>query len=164
MQQLIEMIRSRCEEVGDCWEWQGYTHVVSGMPVMSYQGRNNRVRRVLAMGLGMNCCGKVVTNTCRNMLCVNPEHLQLMLRQSFNRRNAKEHAGLYINPAHRAKKAKIMRARSRLTPEIVEAIRNDPRPQRVIAEAYGTTQPTVSHIKRGHTWRDYTNPFIQLIK
>lgn len=164
MSHLVEKIRSRCEEIGDCWEWQGARHKNGGAPMVNHQGRPNQVRRILAMAAGMNCCGKVVTNRCRNILCVNPEHIQLMLRQTLQRRTAKEHAGAFMNPASRAKVAQRQRLRSPLTPQIVEVIRADPRSQRTIAAAYGISQSSVSQIKRGARWQDYGNPFIQLFK
>ena len=43
--------------------------------------------------------------------------------------------------------------RSNLTPEKVLSIRNDNRPQYVIAEEYGVHQSTICLIKSGKTWR-----------
>lgn len=45
------------------------------------------------------------------------------------------------------------RPNSRLTEEIVRAIRSDQRPQRVIAAEYGVTQSTVSLAVKGKKWK-----------
>lgn len=164
MSQLIDRIYARCEEIGDCWEWQGAKALHGGAPTINFAGKPRSIRRVLAEEAGMNCCGKVVTNKCRNLLCVNPEHLQVMSRSALQRRSAKENAGNWQNAARRAKLAERKRAASRITPEMVQAIRDDPRKQREIAQAYGVSQTSVSQIKRGARWADFTSPWIGLMK
>jgi hypothetical protein len=163
MQHLLARIQSRTEEVGDCWEWQGALQAYSRVPVMSHKGKHQCVRRWVAQAVGHDVEGKVVTYRCGNNLCVNPEHLQLMTKSALHQRVSRQQVHK-INMANRIRIAEARRANAKLTPEQVQAIRDDPRLQREIAKDYGITQPTVSSIKRGEIWRDYTNPFIQLIK
>lgn len=162
MQQLLAHIQSRTEEIGDCWEWQGALQAVSRVPVMRHKGKNACVRRWVAIALGHNIEGKVVTHNCGNHLCVNPEHLQVMTKSALQKRTNKTQVH-HMTVPRRQRVAAARRASAKLTPEQVQAIRDDPRYQTVIAQEYGISQSTVSEIKRGETWRDYTNPFIQLI-
>jgi predicted XRE-type DNA-binding protein len=164
MSQLIDRIFTRCLEIGDCWEWQGALHKRGRTPVINYQGKPSSVRRVLAMHLGHNCTGRLASNSCLNPICVNPKHIQLILRQTLQRRIAREREHYYLNQATRAKIAARQRDRSKLTMDIVQDIRDDPRPQRTVAKVFGVSQSTVSGIKRGVRWQDFNNPFMQLIK
>lgn len=161
MNQLLAHIQSRTEEIGDCWEWQGAVQVRSRTPVMRYQKRHQCVRRWVAEAMGHNIEGKVVTYKCGNHLCCNPEHLQVMTKTALQKRTNKHHIR-YMSMTRRQRVAAARRATAKLKLEQVQAIREDPRPQREIAREYGISQPTVSAIKRGEMWRDYTNPFIHL--
>ena len=162
MSQLVERIRSRCEEVGECWEWQGALQKTKGAPVMYVDKKNGCVRRWIALEMGHEVEGKVVTHKCGNHLCVNPEHLQVMNRTAFHKRTGKNQAK-DMGIDRRQRVALARRANAKLTPEKVQAIRDDTRAQHVIAQEYGISQSTVSQIKRGGAWRDYTNPFFQLL-
>lgn len=162
MSQLIERIRSRCEEVGECWEWQGALQKVSRTPVIRHSGNARCVRRVIAEGQGHNIVDKVVTYKCGNKLCCNPDHLAVMTKTALQKRTNKHHVR-YMSLSRRQRVAEAKRATAKLTPQQVEAIREDTRPQRAIAKAYGISQTTVSRIKRGEMWRNYTSPFIHLL-
>lgn len=161
--QDIESIRSRCEEIGDCWEWQMALQLRSRSPVMRYQGKHMCVRRVVALAMGHNIEGKVATYKCGNNLCVNPDHIVVMTKTTLQKRTNKVNVQ-YMHPTRRQRVAAARRASAKLSPEIVQKIREDTRAQRKIASDYGITQTTVSRIKRGEMWRDYTNSFIQLFR
>lgn len=162
MSQLIDRIRSRCEEVGDCWEWQGAVQQRSRTPVMRCNGQHRCVRRAVAEDLGHSIEGKVVTYRCGNHLCCNPEHVQVMTKTALQKRTNKHHVR-YMSLSRRQRVAAARRATAKLTLEQVQAIREDARPQREIAKDYGVSQTTVSRIRRGEIWRNYTNPFIHLL-
>jgi hypothetical protein len=162
MSQLIERIRKRCEEIGDCWEWQGALQQRSRTPVMRSNGNNRCVRRVIAEDQGHNIEGKIVTYKCGNHLCCNPDHLQVMTKTALQKRTNKNHVR-YMSLSRRQRVAAARRNKSKLTSDQVQAIRDDTRPQRAIATSYGISQTTVSRIKRGEIWRNYTNPFIHLL-
>lgn len=162
MSTMIEFIKSRCHEVGECWEWAGATQTRSRVPIMRHLGNSMPVRRVLALALGHDLAGKVATYRCGNQLCCNPSHVVVMSKTALQRRtNAK--CVRYLHPTRRARVASARRSRAKLTPEQAQMIRDDPRAQRVIAAEYGITQTTVSRIKRGEMWRDYMTPFSQLL-
>jgi hypothetical protein len=135
----------------------------SRSPVMRYQGEHMCVRRVVALVLGHNIEGKVATYKCGNSRCVNPEHIVVMTQTTLQRRTNKVNVQ-YMHPTRRQRVAAARRANAKLSPEAVQKIRDDPRAQREIASDYGITQSTVSRIKRGEMWRDYTNSFIQLFR
>lgn len=93
--------------------------------------------------------GDQVLHTCDTPSCVNPKHLFL----GSNQDNVDDR----VAKGRSARAACERNANAKLTPEQVEAIRSDPRSQRVIGEAYGVTQTNVSAIKRGVTWSPSTN-------
>ncbi len=149
-------------EVGECWEWQGALQTNAPVPTMNFNGKVGPVRRHIAEHLGLPIEGKLATCNCGNALCVNPDHVVLVTRRKLQQRIAKEirHA---VNPVRMKRLADRARAHSKLTPEQVQAIREASGKQRDIAALFGVSQATVSSIKRGRTWRDYSNPFAQLI-
>lgn len=149
-------------EVGECWEWQGALQSNAPVPTMNFNGKVGPVRRHIAEHLGMPVEGKLATCNCGNALCVNPEHVVLVTRKKLQQRIAKEirHA---VNPVRMKKLSDRARAQGKLTLEQAQAIRDAVGKQRDIAAQFSVTQATVSAIKRGRTWRDYTNPFAQLI-
>lgn len=158
---LMDYVRERIEEVGECWEWQLAFHS-GGYPVAHWGGKVLNVRRALLKELGADVERRFATYRCGNCLCVRPEHIEAATRAKIHKRAAKKTKyGTLIT--RRQKLAAAARRRSRLTPEQVEAIRNDSRPQRTVALEYGISQSTVSLIRLGLTWRDYTNPFSQLL-
>jgi len=162
MKELIERVRGHIEEIGDCWEWTGATQSNAPTPTMNYKGRVGAVRRFLAEAQGKAIKGKLVTCKCRNELCVNPDHLLVVTRKRLQEMVSKER-NYTSNPVRMKKLADKAREKSKLNPELAAEIRNADGTQRAIAAQYGVTQATVSVIKRGKTWRDYFNPFIQLI-
>ena len=159
---FLELLEKNSEEVGDCWEWTGALQVRSPTPVMRFQQQTNQVRRFIAQAKGRQLDGdRLVTCKCRNELCVNPEHVVVITRKRLQELLAKEHKH-QANPVRMKKLADKARSKSKLNPELVEEIRNAEGPQREIAKRYGITQAAVSSIKRGRTWKDYTNPFAGL--
>jgi len=101
----------------------------------------------------------VVSPTCGNPMCVNPEHLQA--RTIAQARAAAAERGAYLNRARMRKSALTKRARSRITDETIAAIKaakNSP-------EAARLTGVSVSYawsIRVGRARQDYSNPFIGL--
>ena len=162
MKELIERVRRHIEEMGDCWEWTGATQANAPTPTMNYKGRVGSVRRFLAEAQGKSIKGKLVTCKCRNELCVNPDHLLVVTRKRLQEMVSKERK-YTSNPVRMKKLADKARENSKLTSELAAEVREADGTQREIAARYGVSQATVSVIKRGKTWRDYFNPFIQLI-
>lgn len=129
---------------------------------MRYNGEVNGVRRFLARDMGIDVKGKVATNKCGNWLCVNPAHILVVSRAALQKRIAKT-VNYNTNPLRQKKISDLKRQQSRLNMEIVEQIRQANDTQRNLAKTYGVTQATISCIKTGRTWRDYSNPFAALV-
>jgi predicted XRE-type DNA-binding protein len=104
---------------------------------------------------------RVATYMCGNPKCVKLEHLGEITRKTLQERNIS-----LMDAGQRLIKAKRVsvkaRTRAKLTVEIAREIVASNEPQRAIARKYGIGQSTVSQIKRGATWQDYTNPFLRL--
>lgn len=163
MSELIAKIYARCIEVGDCWEWQGAMQSIRHTPVMKYRGKTRIVRHLLLQDRGLDLEGKVCTYKCGNALCVNPEHLETISRQKLNKRITAQ-TMFQASTLRRARLATHARQHAKLTAELVEQIRQADGTQRAIAQHFGISQQTVSDIRRGRTWRDYSNPFLTLLK
>ena len=163
MSWLLEYLQARVDEVGDCWEWRRAVQGKGQIPVMRYQGRAQQVRRVIAVETGLWLEGKLATCKCANMRCVNPKHVVMVTRQQLQKRTAKV-TQMHFNPARCIKLAQSARRTGRLTEAQVAEIRAiDGMNQRDIAALYGITQSTVSAIRRGVKWKDYSNPYLQLL-
>jgi len=162
MDDLAEYIRQRCEEQGDCWEWLGALQSHGVTPMINYKQRVISVRRLIAEHQGHNIKGKVATYKCGNTLCVNPDHVQVLTRAKLSKRTTAD-LKYHTNPVRMKKLSDAARAKGKLTWDLVCQIREAQGRQRDIAERFGVSQATVSVILRGITWREYTNPFAQLV-
>jgi hypothetical protein len=162
MTELQERIRQRCVEVGDCWEWTGAMQPAGSTPTMRHNGRVTGVRRFLAIDMGLDVTNRVVTHKCGNSMCVNPDHIAVITRGKLQKRIAKQ-TNYQTNPLRMKKLADKARQNSKLNQEIVDQIRAAEGNQRKIAAEYGITQATVSCIRSGRTWRDYSNPFTAIV-
>ena len=161
---IQEYVQARSDEVGECWEWNRAVQGKTGVPVMRYEGRAQPVRRVLAIEMGILTQGRLATCRCANMRCVNPAHIVTMTRQQLQKRTAKL-TGMQANPARCRKLAQTARRTGKLTAAQVAEIRAiEGVKQRDIARMYGITQTTVSAIRRGVKWKDYSNMWLQLLK
>lgn len=94
--------------------------------------------------------GKVILHKCDNPACVNVEHLMLGTQLENVRDMDLKRRRVNNQPKGEAK------PNAKVTPEIVRAIRSDPRRQVDIAAHYGISQAVVSKIKLQQTWRHVT--------
>ena len=163
LQLLIDGQTRRC---GDCLDWIGATQ--RGAPAMRITASMNRpdlpaflrVRRWMwerhtGRRLGAR---QTLKPSCGSDTCINPEHQQPQRRGIEQRGRARP-------LAERASIARGVRlALGRLTPEQVRHIRESDAPSAALAARYGVTSANVGHIRRGDTWRDYANPWNQLLR
>lgn len=157
--ELFARVMAHVIEVGECWEWQGALKVSGTTPMLQWGGRTISVRRALLLAAGVRLGVRVATCRCGNELCVNPAHLEAITRAKLAKRSA---VAAPLNVLRQSKLSARARERSKLTLEIVQAIRAAEGTQRQIAAAFGVCQATVSYIRSNRSWRDYTNPFAQL--
>lgn len=162
MAALIERLHRHVQFIGECWEWEGAVQSSAPTPMMRWGEKTMPVRRVIAMQQGLDVHQRVVTCSCRNDLCVSPDHVVVMTRRKLQKIIAKER-NYQSNPLRMKRVSDKARVHAKLTLELAAEIREADGPQREIAARYGITQATVSSIKRGKTWRDYTNPFAQIL-
>lgn len=168
---LFDFIKDRCIIEGDCWNWQGAMQICGSTPTMNVRnpvtGKRGAMSVRRATLLEKHKAnphflkGKLATYSCGNAKCVNPEHTHAVSRRTLQKSLVKERGYLQC-PVRAQKLAKIMRAKSPLTPELVAQIRADESPQKEIARRFGVSQAAISKIKRWETWRDTANPFAQL--
>ena len=120
-----------------CWIWQGSTRGGYGM-ISNYGNTGSKMIGAhtfyYEQKYGKVPSGMVLDHLCDQRICVNPEHLKLCTHEENIRRG------------------KIPIIDENIAEEIRVAIANGDR-QCDIALKYGISQPTVSQIKRGITWR-----------
>lgn len=166
MSALFDRIFARCNEVGECWEWTGCMQSCQTTPMINYKGRPQSVRRLLATELGLPLTNRLATVRCMNRLCVNPEHIQTLTRKVMQARVAKANPAV-MSPSRMMRIALKARVRAKLDLDKVAQIRQmleEGIPQRAIGEKFGVSQNCISRIKRDTTWRDYSNPYLQLMR
>lgn len=165
MKELIERMQAHFYEDAGCWIWKGamQAQTKSAVPFMQWRGKVGAVRRHVAVEMGLKLGGKVATHSCGNPLCVNPDHIRVVTRSQFQRELAKRTTH-QASPARLAKIAEAKRSKAKLNEQAVAEIRQANEPQQVLAQRYGVSQATISEIKRGLIWRDFSNPFDQLAR
>lgn len=161
-----EELKSRCQEDGDCWIWQGIASK-GGVPKINVhcgRGKNGRsvlsARRVVWEALkGPIPEGKYITPSCGQPGCLNPEHLVYTTK-------AKIAAQIGARPDVKAKKAAAGAGershRAILTRAQVAEIRATSESPKKLAAMYGCSPSSIGKARRGETWQDYTNPFAGL--
>lgn len=160
----LDTIHDRCDEVGDCWIWRGaLSH--GSQPAININRRSTNVRRFVAEALlCRQTKGRYVTACCGEPLCVAPDHLRVVTRSQLNTMAA-ERTGYGQNLARAAKLAQARRRRARLSPELVQMIRESDLSDAQLAKQLGVAKSTINDARRGDTWRDYhNNPWTQLLR
>lgn len=158
----MDTIRDRCDEVGDCWIWRGaVSHGTA--PAINIDGKSTSVRRFVAGLLGRQTNSRYITACCGEPLCVSPDHLRAVTRSQLNILTAKR-TGYGQSLARAAKIAQARRRHARLSPELVQMIRESDLSDAQLATQLGVARSTVNDVRRGDTWRDYHNPWTQLLR
>ena len=157
----VESLKERCEEVGDCWIWNGY--VSNKTPMVDVNGTMTPVRRLFTRLLGKQVKrGTFFGISCDTYLCVCPEHTVQRDRRAHTANMGRKSA---TGPSNQARKMKITtqkRKAGKLDMEKAREIRAKEGTYRQIAEEYGISHALVGQIKRGRYWKDYSNPFAGL--
>jgi hypothetical protein len=155
---LIERIRLRCVECGDCWVWKGAA-VEDKHPQIKVNGRVLSVRRALYEAMhGPVPADREVAATCETRKCV--IHAEPQTHSRIGRRVAK--TGVYANPVRCANLANSKRTGSRLDAEKVADIRYGGETLLAVAQRYGITEGYASRIRRNLNWKEYGSPFAGL--
>ncbi|MBX3610381.1 MAG: hypothetical protein KF871_10855 [Hydrogenophaga sp.] len=157
----LEDIKARCDEVGECWFWNGGCDS-HGRPQKRHGGKTVYVRRLvreLADGQPVPP-GLVVAAKCGHKRCVSPDCSVATTTRRKAQMAAKR--GAYSSPAKAAKMARMKRAQSWITDEMVEQIRLAPGPSSRIAAETKVSLSHVKAIRRGSARRPIGTPFAGL--
>ena len=74
---LVEKFWNHVDKTGDCWIWYGRINYGHGVFNINSKARRSAARVAWVIIHGSIPYPNVVVQTCRNMLCMRPEHLQL---------------------------------------------------------------------------------------
>lgn len=151
---LEERFLSKVCKTPGCWNWQGST-IPDGYGQLQVCGRGvlaHRLSYELFIGPIINSLH--VLHSCDNRLCVRPSHLRLgtnreNIQDAFDRGRRQKGQGLVPTTFHNG-------VHHVLTPEDVRAIRESYKngdSYRELAQRYGVTIVTISHVVRRVTWR-----------
>lgn len=164
----LKQIKERCTECCDCWLWNGITSK-SGVPKINLHvgyGKGGRTvlstRRVVwQMAKGPIPAKGLITVKCGNPRCLNPEHLKLTDHAKVAAKNG---ARLDVKAKRAAAQMSFNRKqKAKLNPEAVELIRASEESAAELAARYGVGVSCVDKVRRGVTWKDYSNPFAALM-
>lgn len=145
---IMDRIKSKCTEDGDCLVWQGCCSSV-GYPAIRFKDHTWMVRRLVWAAAGKKVDkNHVIVQTCDDVNCVALGHLKTARRgPPMGRKQAASVS---------AKMALIKQARSSLTAADVLAIRASSEPLMVLAERYGKSKRAIQYIRSGDSWKNVT--------
>jgi hypothetical protein len=157
----MRLIRGRCDEVGDCWLWNGATGGRSDLPCIHHNGKTKYVHRVVYDLSHARGAGKlVVTPKCTNRLCVSPKCLEALPRKLALQRAGQR--GSYSRPSKVLATARSKRANSRYSDELIAEVRQSTAGPKQIARETGMSESYIKSIRNGTARRDYASPFAGL--
>lgn len=151
----LDYLHARCTESEGCLLW---TLRLDSGPITQIQGRSWKVRHLvwnLVHARGPAKGWLPMPTVCGNARCVHPDHLTLVRRNSavVGARRPLVHR---MNSAKRASGAK-------LTVQQAQEIRASTDILAVLAERYSISKSVASRVRQGTAWKDYRNPFAQLM-
>ena len=165
----LDDIKARCIEEGECWIWQGSVSP-GDVPSMRLPGSVDPerkligVRRWIAQQQGKQIKGLYATTSCKEKLCVCPDHVIVMNRKSLQKRAGKTMTKNQ-NPAAVARRvsARIRSGNVKIGYEVARQIREDDKSAHEWAKELDCSVSTVFNVRSGKTWRDYSSPFAGLM-
>lgn len=170
---FVARVRARCEEVGDCWVWQGARKKISDQPVLQLkEHRVVSVRRHLAQLAGRRhahdrAWSATALPVCE-IGCVNPEHVRMVDRTTLQRESAaRMDAGTVLGRRKKAFDRIVSRGCARLTEEMRAEIEVSKEPAAALARRFGVVKSTVSAYRNGLTFvlpKMKNNPFSGLMR
>ena len=140
-----------------CWLWVGTLRGSNLYGVIKSNGKSTAAHRYSYETFkGQIPEGFVVCHHCDTPSCVNPNHL-FIGTQADNEADKVRKGRQSKGERHCAALSHLNRKgenspRAKLTWKIVDEIRKDARPQRIIASLYNVSQTVISNIKLNKTW------------
>lgn len=114
----------------DCIEWNGAVHTNGYGACNKILGTRQAHRAAYMLTFDLIPKGLEPDHLCRNRLCINPYHLELVTRKENSRRGA----------------------RAKLTARMVAEIRASDEPTGVLVKRYGVTRATLKNARYGRSW------------
>ena len=154
----LDYLHARCIELEGCLLWN---QKMKNGPVANIGGRAWKVRHVVYRMVHMRGPGKSqlpMPTACGNERCVHPDHLTLVNRNGHAAGKGTK------TQMHRSRLAQSKRTHAKIDMPTAQAIRASNDILKVIALRYGISMTAAQRIKTGVAWRDYSNPFSQLMK
>lgn len=154
---MIERIKERITEDGDCWIWD----VQSRNPVIYERQKNGKYKALLVRKILMGGAArdryKIYASVCESRWCVNPKHCKGYTREDFS--------ALIGSKASKTKRrmAALRTQQTKLNYELAQEIRTIDLPVKEAAEKYGVSERTIHDVRSGRTWQR-TSIFTGLIK
>lgn len=143
------------ESANGCWLWVksvdsgGYGHTTYRLNGKTYSVRTHKLAYVLSNGV-FDDSKLCVLHTCDNRRCINPKHLWLGTRADNNADKIAKGRAIYPPSGSR-------HWSSKLNEETVKEIKikiRDGHSNPQLAEEYGVSKQTISHIRCGYTWHN----------
>ena len=159
---LLTRMLEKVDEVGDCLIWNGAV-TSTGHPQIKVWGCGCKLaRREMFRIVKGDLTPRIPIDTkCDERGCINPAHLVESTISAISHKAAKR--GAWRTVARAAKIAAKKRAKGKLTMEKANEIRMSDESGPVLALRYGVDKSLINGIKAGRNWRDYSNPFHQLM-
>jgi len=153
------------EEIGDCLVWTGSINTYGHPQYKSTVEHGCRlVRRMVWLFSGRSIgYREPLTCTCGDIKCLNPDHLRRTTTQAIAKQAAKRGAWKSLTRAAKISAKRRTSNVAKLDIEKAREIRLSDEPSRVLAARYGVNRSVVSGIRAGTRWREYTNPYQQLM-
>jgi len=156
---VIDDIKARCDEGPECggrWNWTGnHRHKMHNAVIERNKVRVAVRKAVWVAHRGAIPAGKVLSTTCDNPCCLNPELAQAITRGDVVRRGIE--SGLLHNAAHLAARTKMRRIRqgTKLSLALAREIRtNSDTPAKEYAEKLGVSIQMVYRVRNNLSYRD----------
>ena len=142
---------SKVEKSEGCWDWKG-SKKITGYGSFHYKGKTYCSSRAsYELFVGDIPSGMLVLHKCDRSLCVNPEHL-FIGTQLDNIKDMVDKKRQQKGESH---------CHHKLTQDQANAIKDDARPQVIIAKEYNISKGSVNDIKKGRTWTHDGHEIVQ---
>ena len=158
----LTLVCDRTEEYGDCNLWTGAT-TERGYPIHKLAGHSCQLvrRTVFRLCGGVLVPRQPIDVCCGEVRCLNFAHMFQSSTQAVAKKAAKR--GAWSSPVRAARIANARRGTMKLDMQKAAEIRNSEDSGPVLAARYGVNRSLVNNIKRGAAWKDYSNPYLQLM-
>ncbi|WP_418122271.1 hypothetical protein [Variovorax sp. 160MFSha2.1] len=155
MSELVQRLHHRCREDGDCLIWTG-RRSAGGVPRL---GDASLRRLVYIDAKGPIQDRFMVTYTCGNSLCINPEHLKATTKSAVLKRTY-ETTDLALRRSITS--TREARKKAKLSLEAAREIRASNETIKELGARYGVHPTLISFVRRGEAWKEPVTPFTGL--